>query len=626
MAEPKTSFWRRHRWLAWTTGGFLVTLAVIGCSLAVIAHELEPFLRARLIQSLQDRFRTRVELDQFHVALGNGLHGEWGIWANGEGLRIWPPQRTGGDHPLEVATQSLPLIQLKEFRFHAPLRYQPDKPLRIALVRLEGLSIHIPPRSERDKTSGFDSAVAKSRASAASRSRPAQAGVASHFAVPRQPAQPNTAPAHPSTAPSAGGLTQDTTPSSSNSSMINYVVVERIECTQADLVLETDKPDKLPLEFAIAHLNLTHVTAGGAMGFEAELTNPKPQGLIHTTGSVGPWLVGDPGQTALTGSYRFDHADLSTFKGIAGILASTGKYQGTLSDLVVDGQADVPDFRLTHFGNSMPLHTTFHATVDGTDGDTWLDPVEATLGRSHFSTRGKVVRVKPSQASDLVAVSGPARSAVTTGGHDIDLTVNVDHGYIDDFLRLASRSPTTLMTGNINLTASLHIPPGKEPVHQRIQLEGFFKLDDAHFNSEKIQDKIRDLSLRGQGRPKELKSDDVARISSEMQGSFHLANAVLTLPDLEYNVPGAAIRLSGKYELDGFMNFSGTARMDATVSQMVGGWKGFLLKPVDRFFKKDGAGTLVPIEIRGSHDAPEFSVDFGRLKNTSPQTPGQKQP
>jgi len=34
---------------------------------------------------------------------------------------------------------------------------------------------------------------------------------------------------------------------------------------------------------------------------------------------------------------------------------------------------------------------------------------------------------------------------------------------------------------------------------------------------------------------------------------------------------------------------------------------------------------VVPILISGPHDAPEFSVDFGRLKHSSPQTPGQRQ-
>jgi hypothetical protein len=97
---------------------------------------------------------------------------------------------------------------------------------------------------------------------------------------------------------------------------------------------------------------------------------------------------------------------------------------------------------------------------------------------------------------------------------------------------------------------------------------------------------------------------------------------VVTLPEIHYNVPGAEIQLEGHYALEGLMRFEGTARMEATVSKMVGGWKGWLLKPADRFFKKDGAGTVVPILIRGPHDAPEFSVDLGRMKKTSPETPG----
>jgi len=50
----------------------------------------------------------------------------------------------------------------------------------------------------------------------------------------------------------------------------------------------------------------------------------------------------------------------------------------------------VPDFRLTHFGNALPLKTRFHAKVDGTNGDTWLEPVDATLGRSHFTAEGRL--------------------------------------------------------------------------------------------------------------------------------------------------------------------------------------------------------------------------------------------
>jgi hypothetical protein len=58
----------------------------------------------------------------------------------------------------------------------------------------------------------------------------------------------------------------------------------------------------------------------------------------------------------------------------------------------------------------------------------------------------------------------------------------------------------------------------------------------------------------------------------------------------------------------GVLNFAGTAKMQATLSQVVGGWKGLLLKPVDPFFKKDGVGTKVPIHIAGTREKPEFGI------------------
>ena len=136
-----------------------------------------------------------------------------------------------------------------------------------------------------------------------------------------------------------------------------------------------------------------NVRSGAPIVFDAQLENPKPPGAIHTTGSFGPWVVADPGSTPVRGDYTFNHADLSVFTGIGGILNSTGRYQGPLRELTVDGQTDTPDFQLSRFGHTMPLHTTFHARVDGTNGDTWLEPVDATLGGSHFTAKGQVVRV-----------------------------------------------------------------------------------------------------------------------------------------------------------------------------------------------------------------------------------------
>jgi hypothetical protein len=560
LAETHASFWRPHRGLQWLAGGLLVLLAALGVAVSVVLHRAEPYIRARIVESLESRFHARVELDSFHMSLLHGLQ------AQGRGLRIWPPAQVEGVTVTPAADTTDPLIRLDQFSFRAPLHFQPGKPFHIFVVQLNGLDIHVPPKS--------------------------------HFHRP-----------------------SDASPHSSAVAPLISFALDKIECTSAHFVLETDKPGKLPLDFAIARFTLTGngggaIRAGSVMRFEAELTNPRPVGLIHSAGTIGPWQNSDPGETPVQGSYQFDHADLASFKGIAGILASIGTYQGTLRDLTVDGDTDTPDFRLTHFGNTMPLHTHFHAKVDGTNGDTWLEPVDATLGRSHFTAQGQVVRV---------IAPNPATGQPTSKGHDIALNINIDNARIEDFLHLTSRTSTPLLTGALVLKAALHIPPGHMPVHQRLTLKGAFNLDQVRFTSAKIQDKITDLSLRGQGRPKEVKAADPNATRSTMQSNFQMAGGVISLPALTYTVPGATIQLKGSYGVEGgALNFAGSAKLNATVSQMVGGVLGVFLKPADRFFKKDGAGTEIPIRISGTRQDPKFAVEFRRKPKDDSASPAEK--
>ncbi|MGD0628762.1 MAG: hypothetical protein ABR987_05390 [Terracidiphilus sp.] len=552
--EDRASFWRRHRWLSWFAGGVLVLLVALAVAVSIVLRRTEPFLRAHIVETLQDRFHARVELDSFHVSLAHGLQAE------GRGLRIWPPAQVQGITVSPATDTSDPLIRLDEFRFLTPLRFEPGKPFHVGVVELNGLDIHVPPKS--------------------------------HFG--RMAGDAKTPGAPPAAA-----------------SLITFAL-DGIECTSAHFVLESSKPGKLPLDFAIARFTLSNVTggpirAGSVMHFETDLTNPRPVGSIHSTGNFGPWRDEDPGESPIQGDYQFDHADLASFKGIAGILSSTGKYQGTLRDLIVDGETDTPDFRLAHFGNAMPLHTHFHAKVDATNGDTWLEPVDALLGHSHFTAQGQVVRVM---------VPDPATGQPTSKGHDIALNINIAQGRIEDFLHLASNNSTPLLTGSLTMKAALHIPPGHEPVHKRLNLKGVFNLDQVRFASEKIQGRITDLSLRGQGLPHEIKRADPSTVRSTMQGDFQMAAAVITLPSLTYTVPGATIQLKGAYGTEGgALDFNGVAKLNATVSQMVGGVLGVLLKPADRIFKKDGAGTEVPIRISGTREDPQFEVEIKGLRH-----------
>lgn len=522
---------RKRRWVKWAAGGLVLGLALAAGVLSVLARRAEPFLRARIVEALAQHFHARVELDGFHIALSGGL------WAEGSGLRIWPPQSPSGP-PHSVPAR--PLIRLDQFRFRAPLRYRPGQPIEISTVQLKGLHIFIPPKSSLGRA-------------VAAGPQPAAAG-----AVRFQ--------------------------------------VDSLVCSGGELVMGTDKPGKLPLTFAIAHLRITNAGSSGPISFDAQFTIPRPAGTIHATGTFGPWQVADPGESPLAGRYTFDRADLSVFKGIAGILTSAGRYQGTLRELTVDGKATVPDFRLTHFDHALPLATQFHARVDGTTGDTWLEPVQATLGRSSFSAQGQIVRL--------------------SAGHDIALQVRVPHGRVEDFLQLASRSSAPLLTGDLALDAALHIPPGPAPIHERLALHGSFTLTDARFTSAKIQNRMAELSLRGQGRPDEIKTTDPASIRARVTGTFQLAAGLLTLPALDYSVRGAEIQMQGSYALDGgALHFVGAANMKATLSQMVGGWKGLLLKPADRFFQKNGAGARIPITIGGTRDDPQVAIDFSRIND-----------
>lgn len=568
VSETRTSFWRRHRALKWTMIVLVAAGAVTAAAISVALHRAEPMLRAYIVLELQQHFHAPVELDSFHVSLASGLRAE------GKGLRIWPPAEI---HGVTVPATDLgkPLISLDEFRFRAPLHYAPGRPIHVSVVQIKGLTIDMPSKPK--------------------------------FTHARE------APGGPS-------------PSKIEKALIHFDV-ESILCADVRLFLESSDPQKPPLEFAIKSLKLTHIESGGLMKFDANLTNARPVGAILTKGTFGPWTVDDPGESPISGAYDFEHANLGDFKGIAGTLNSTGKYQGTLRDLTVDGVTDTPDFRLTHFGTPMALHTQFHAEVDGTNGDTWLEPVDATLGQSHFTARGKVVRVAENQAGKKGEDGKNETAQPHMKGHDISLLVDIPRAPMEDFLRLTSKTGSPLLTGSLTMKTSLEIPPGEAPVHERIQLKGRFSLADAQFTNPKIQGRIADLSLRGQGRPKDAKNpSDDAQVRATMQSDFAMARGVITLPDLKYTMPGADIEMKGTYGVEGgALDFAGSAKMQATVSQMLGGWKGLLLKPADRLFKKDGAGTDVPIHITGTRQDPHFGVDFGRLKKTSAERPDEKQ-
>src|SRR5437899_784855 len=369
------------------------------------------------------------------------------------------------------------------------------------------------------------------------------------------------------------------------------IYADEFLCEQARLVINTLKPDKLPLEFDISNLEMGKIGPGQPLRFTATLVNPKPVGAIQSNGLFGPWQADDPRSTPVRGKYSFSRADLSTIKGIGGILSSTGEYDGTLGNIVVDGKTETPDFRIAAIQcrsvlNSMPLST---------------EPAETHIwnqSRRKFYTRSLVAE------GSVLRVKDPH-------GHRIALNVIVPHANIEDLLELGVRTDPPVMTGSAKLKTRFDLPPGEADVSDRIRLSGEFEISGAHFTNKKIQSKVDALSMRGQGRPKEAQ-EDVPDVLSEMAGDFRLANGLLSFSKLHFQVPGTEVNLTGKYTHDGNQfEFHGKARMQAKLSHMVTGWRSALLKPVDPFFSKHGAGTEVTVKVTGTKSEPHFGLDFG---------------
>jgi hypothetical protein len=197
------------------------------------------------------------------------------------------------------------------------------------------------------------------------------------------------------------------------------------------------------------------------------------------------------------------------------------------------------------------------------------------------------------------------------------LDVDVTKARIQDLLRLAVKGPP-VMTGAARLRTKFLLPPGKQEIMDLLQLDGQFGIAGATFTSNTIQEKIADLSLRGQGRPKEAREINAGSdptepetVVSDLNGGFALKDGTATLRHLSFAVPGAGIVLDGTYGLKNEqLDFAGTFRMQAKVSQAFTGWKSALLKAVDPLFSKHGAGTEVSIRIRGTREAPLFGLDL----------------
>ena len=131
-----------------------------------------------------------------------------------------------------------------------------------------------------------------------------------------------------------------------------------------------------------------------------------------------PRLAGrDAGRRAST---SFNDADLSTIKGIGGILTSTGEFRGPLGRIEVKGETKTPDFRLD-------VAEQPDAAVDDVRGG------RRRHRRRHLPER----RSTPCCGKTPIAASGVIAGTPGVKGRTVQVQAKIADGRIDDLLLLS---------------------------------------------------------------------------------------------------------------------------------------------------------------------------------------------
>src|SRR5271167_754230 len=143
-----------------------------------------------------------------------------GIAVSGDGLKIFG---TTDPNPYEPGVQAL--IGVQEFRFQTGLLTIFRSPMHVETVYVKGLELNIPPKGDRREMTSMGSRTPKMS-----------------------------------------------------------IFVDQFICEDAKLVINTSRPGKPPLEFAIGNLKMKDVGPGQPLQFDATLVNPKPVGNIQSTG------------------------------------------------------------------------------------------------------------------------------------------------------------------------------------------------------------------------------------------------------------------------------------------------------------------------------------------------------
>lgn len=371
------------------------------------------------------------------------------------------------------------------------------------------------------------------------------------------------------------------------------LIISKIVADGALLEFVPSDPGGKPYKLLIDGLLLKDVGKDSAMQYSAVLTNTVPPGVIRSEGKFGPWSPEDISATPVSGTYTYDRVNLGEFHSISGILKAHGKFAGPLGHIETDGVTETPDFHVDGSGLTTRLAVDYHAVVNGTNGDTSLEPAGFRFLRTHGEARG-----------DIANHPGEKGKTAT-------LAMSVPEGRIEDLLRLFIKDKTAPMSGSVSLQAKVLWPPGPRKFLDKLRMSLDFGIGAGRFASQNTQGGIDRLSKSAQGESKKQEEEDPRTVLSNLRGHIELRNGVANFTRLTFDVPGASAKLQGTYRLsDRRVDLHGVMYTTGKISDTTtSGFKALILKAITPFFKKKQSTRIVPFKITGAWGNSKVGLD-----------------
>jgi hypothetical protein len=174
------------------------------------------------------------------------------------------------------------------------------------------------------------------------------------------------------------------------------------------------------------------------------------------------------------------------------------------------------------------------------------------------------------------------------------------------------------LAGEVNLSTQVTVPPRGKRLLEELALEGDFDISDGHFEKTTTKASADKFSAAASGEKKETHAgpppaDSTEGVPVQLRGHVVLRSAIATMTDVLLSIPGADANMHGTFNvISQEIDFHGTVRTNADLSQQTSGIKSMFAKVLDPLFKRK-RGTVVPVVMNGTYRAPHFGLDLNPI-------------